>query len=80
MADANDPQDANDPADANQASPFIVIFDDPNGKDFDLVELRNGQTDLLADANVPAGTYTQMRLVVTEGEVTLTDERVFSSV
>jgi hypothetical protein len=56
---------------------FITIFEDPNGKSFNLLELRNGQTDLLVDTDIPAGTYKQMRLVVTSGEITLTDGRVF---
>ena len=43
------------------------------------MDLQNGRTDLLADATVPAGTYTQMRLIVTEGVVKLFDvEEPFS--
>ena len=56
-------------------SPFITIFE--GEKVFDLLDLRNGRADLLADAEIPAGTYTQMRLIVTEGRITLTDDRVF---
>jgi hypothetical protein len=56
---------------------WITVFEDSAGKDFDLAELRNGRTDLLADAEIPAGTYNQLRLVVTGGEVTLTDGRTF---
>jgi hypothetical protein len=56
---------------------FITIFEDAAGKSFDLITLRNGRTNLLADVDLPAGTYTQMRLVVTAGEVTLTDGRTF---
>jgi hypothetical protein len=44
---------------------------------FNLLELRNGRTDLLALADLPAGQYNQMRVVVTAGQVTLTDGRVF---
>lgn len=52
---------------------FVVIFE--GQKCFNLLELQNGRTDLLADADVPAGTYTQMRLVVTTGTVKLDDGR-----
>jgi len=57
---------------------FVVIFDDPAGKDFDLVQLHGGKTDLLADLDVPAGHYTQMRLIVTGGKVKLKDGREFT--
>lgn len=54
---------------------WLTIFE--GEKEFDLTLLHDGQTDLLADATVPAGTYNQLRLVVQDGEITLTDERVF---
>lgn len=56
-------------------NPFVVIFE--GTREFNLLDLRNGRTDLLAEADIPAGTYTQMRLIVTEGKVTLTDGREF---
>lgn len=58
-------------------SAFVTIFQDAAGKSFDLLTLRNGRTDLLGDADIPAGTYTQMRLIVAGGQVTLTDGRTF---
>ncbi len=56
-------------------NPFVVIFE--GTREFNLLDLRNGRTDLLAEADIPAGTYTQMRLIVTEGRVTLIDGREF---
>lgn len=45
---------------------------------FELLDLRNGLTALLADHAVPAGTYNQLRLVVESAEVTLVDGVTFS--
>lgn len=55
---------------------WVVIFD--GEKELNLLDLRNGRTDLLADATVEAGTYTEMRVVVVSGQVTLNDGRVFT--
>jgi hypothetical protein len=83
-ADAGDPNDgsarnaAGDGAgdeDDDAGSPFIVVYE--GEKSFDLLQLRNGKTDLLADATLPAGRYTQMRIHVTEGLVVLNDGREF---
>jgi hypothetical protein len=54
---------------------WITVFE--GEQVFDLLQLRNGQTDVLALAEIPAGTYNQIRLLVTEGEITLTDGRAF---
>lgn len=59
-------QDEND-----DESTWITIFE--GNQPFDLLELQNGQTDLLAEATITAGTYSQMRLVVTQGEVKVRD-------
>src|SRR5262249_47781412 len=63
------------PGDDDQDGGFITVFS--GEKTFNLLDLRNGKTDLLANANIPAGSYDQMRLIVTGGKVTLTDGRVF---
>lgn len=48
---------------------FITIL--THSRAFDLLSLRNGKTDLLADTEIPAGTYDQMRLFVSGGQVTI---------
>lgn len=51
-------------------SSWIVIYEGGDSpKTFNLLELQNGRTDLLADTTVPAGSYNQMRLIVSEGSV-----------
>lgn len=69
-------QDAHveDNSDAEE-SPFVVVFE--GEKTFNLLDLQNGRTDLLADADIPAGDYSLMRVYVTAGQVTLTDGHVF---
>lgn len=46
-------------------------------KTIDLVQLRNGVTAELLELDLPAGDYDQVRLVVSKGEVTMKDGRVF---
>lgn len=58
-------------------SPWIVIYDDQDGHTFNLLDLRDGKTDFLADAELPAGKYTQMRIHVSGGSILLTDGREF---
>lgn len=68
--------DNDDDGDDDNDGPWVVIFE--GEREFNLLDLRNGRTDLLADADVPAGTYTQLRLIVTRGQITLSsDGRVF---
>lgn len=55
--------------DDEEEGTFIVIFD--GSKPFNLLDLQNGRTDLLADAVIPAGTYTLTRVIVSEGEIKL---------
>lgn len=56
--------------------PFLV-FEQEEGRSFDLVALRNGRADVLAGADLPPGRYTQVRLIVSGGEVRLRDGRLF---
>lgn len=65
--------DDDDDEDGDDDGNFVVIFE--GQRCFNLLDLQNGKTDLLADADVPAGTYTQMRLIVTTGTVKLDDGR-----
>lgn len=44
-----------------------------------LLELQNATLDLVKDAEVPAGSYSQLRLVVTGGYVELQDGSIFAS-
>jgi len=56
----------------------LVLYDgDPI--EIDLLDLTNGATDILVRADVPAGTYDQMRLRVASGYLELTDGDVFST-
>ncbi len=57
------------PGESQDGGEWIVIQE--GEQIFNLLELRNGRTNLLANANVPAGTYDQMRLVCTKGSITV---------
>jgi len=66
---AEDGEEDEDAEDSDSA--FITIFE--GEKTFDLLDLQNGKTDLLAEAEILAGTYKQMRLIVTGDSVKLTN-------
>lgn len=54
----------------------VVLSDDV--QDYDLLTLQDGITATLADTPVPAGTYSQLRLIIAEeSEVLLTDEETY---
>lgn len=47
-------------------------------REIELLNLRNGVTTLLGEVSLPAGTYHQIRLIVTKGKVVLDDGREFN--
>ncbi len=82
--DPHEPGDPNDPNDGDGGDddgdgdrPWITVFDDPNGLPFNLMTLRNGRLADLVDAELPAGSYKQIRVYVDGGRVVLTDGRWF---
>lgn len=66
-ADANEEQDG-----------FVVIYDGPP-RVVDLFSLRDGLTTQLAQANLDAGTYRQIRVRVTDAELRLVNGNVYST-
>src|SRR5262249_59022216 len=44
-----------------------------------LLDLQNATLDLVKNAEIPTGTYTELRLVVTGGDVGLQDGSIFAS-
>ncbi len=57
------------PGESRDGGEWIVVQE--GEQIFNLLELRNGRTSLLANAVIPAGTYDQMRLVCTRGSITV---------
>ena len=65
-------------SDATGSSGFEVLYSGP-ALEFDLLDLTNGVTQFLVDAQVPVGTYHQLRLHVLGGRLELIDGDVFST-
>jgi hypothetical protein len=60
------------------ADGFITVYEgDP--MEIELTDLTNGLTQLLVDAEVPAGTYGQIRLHVADGSITLTNGNEYTT-
>src|SRR5262245_63817845 len=53
---------------STDSSSRVVVTDEP--QEYDLLELQDGVTALLGDATVPAGKYSQLRLVVDSAQLT----------
>jgi hypothetical protein len=62
---------------ADDASPHVVLYS--AGGTFDLLKLQNGVAAELAKVTVPAGTYSQLRLVVADATLETLDGRTFST-
>ena len=76
--DESDDDDGLQDTDVDESdSPWILIYDDKDGQTFDLLDLRDGKAEFLADAELPAGKYTQMRIHVSGGSILLADGRDF---
>jgi hypothetical protein len=70
--------DATDNGDTAQA--WEPLFDDPdNPIEMNLVDLRNGVTQELVNAQLGAGTYNQVRLFYSMAELELTNGKVYST-
>jgi len=54
----------------------VVLSSEPN--EYDLLTLQNGVTALVGEATIPAGDYSQLRLVVDSARLTLADDAKFA--
>lgn len=68
-------EDKDDEVEEENEGGFITLMEDEIG--VNLLELTNGTTELLADIEVPVGTYDLVRVYVKGVNVILTDGRVF---
>jgi len=55
---------------------FLTIKEFPEGKELDLVQLRNGITDTLFEGNPPPGSYDEVRIVVLPKQIVIDDQGV----
>lgn len=62
---------------AGEGGPVTLAVDGTDGF-VDLLDLQGGATSLLADADIPAGDYSQLRLIVEEARVSLADGYEFT--
>ena len=61
---------------ADTGNPFITLYD--STKTFNLLELRNGVTETLANMEVPTGKYDHIRMYVDDASLTLTNGNTYS--
>ncbi len=59
----------------DQEAAFNTFFEDT--ATFDLMDLQNGVTSELADIEIPAGSYDEVRLIVSSASITLKDGAVY---
>jgi hypothetical protein len=59
-------------------SPHITLSDDGTDGPVNLLELQDAATEVLAEAEIEAGSYTQLRLIVESASVTLKDPYTFT--
>lgn len=66
--------------DPEEGPPFVDLFnDEENPLVYDLLTLRDGITaDMTGEVEVPAGTYNQLRMIVSDAEVTLAEGYEFN--
>jgi len=57
----------------NAADDPVITMDGAGGS-FDVLQFQNGKTTLLADATIPDGSYSQLRLVVKSATITVENE------
>jgi hypothetical protein len=62
-----------------QADSGFIDLDIGSGLELDLLDLQNGITAELVEAELPVGTYRQIRLVVDEASLTLVNGNVYST-
>ena len=58
--------------------PIITLSEDGTDGPVDLLELQDAATAILADAEIEAGSYAQLRLIVESASVTLADDWTFT--
>jgi hypothetical protein len=62
-----------------QADSGFITLPDVTDVTLELLDLQNGLTELLVDAELPAGRYRQIRLVVEEARLELTNGNIYST-
>ncbi|HYW96761.1 MAG TPA: DUF4382 domain-containing protein [Bacteroidales bacterium] len=59
----------------NEEASFLTFFED--SATFNLMDLRNGITDELTVADIPAGSYDEVRLVISSASITLVNGQTY---
>jgi uncharacterized protein DUF4382 len=64
--------------DANADSGFLTLYDGPP-QELDLLNLQDGVKQTLVNATLPVGSYRQLRLIVSDASLELTNGNVYST-